>query len=194
MKRIVILAALGLAGVSCQGNSPRDQSGKAAADADQRYLQQLADRDQDMIAIATVAESKASEEHFRTMAHNCIAKQQADARQVEDWHSAWYGTAYTPHTTAEGRQMLDHLSTRSGKDFDREYLTDMIHEYQANVDASHPAAESSSRPELRQFAQQIVKEQSHQVSHLQEHLSEVNGGGAGHEGHPDDHSHPHDEH
>jgi uncharacterized protein (DUF305 family) len=193
MKQLLMFASLVLVAAGCHGNGPDQQVGRTAVDADQRYLQQVADRDQDMIALATVAESKGSSEHIRTMAHNAISKQQTELHQVEDWLKVWYGTSDAPHMTAEGSQQLEHLKTVGGKEFDREYLTGMIHAYQANVDGSRPVSESSSRPQLRDFAQQLIKEQSHQASHLKEHLAEVSGG-PDHDAHGDDHAHDHESH
>src|SRR2546421_10928432 len=109
MKRTFKLAALGLAAAGCHGNSPNRQLRRELDDSDQRYLQHVADRDQDMIALAAVAQSKASDAHIRTMAHNATVKQQAELHQVEGWLKAWYGASYTPRATADGRQMLAHL-------------------------------------------------------------------------------------
>ena len=191
MRMSMIIATIWLAG--CQANTPANHP-MDAAHADRQYLQQMADRNQDMIEMATIAEQKASDEHLRNMAHNSIAKQQADMHAIQQLLASRYGASYTPKPTSDGQQTLDSLKTRNGRDFDRAYLNAMIREYQANVEISRPIADSSSHADEKNFAQQIVKEQSHQVTHLQEHLAEVTGHDTTLPSNPGAHDHAHEDH
>lgn len=192
-RKLIFIAVAGTAALGCQSTSHEPQAANSS-EADRQYMQVIVDRDQDMIAIARSAEQIASSDHFRRMAHNCVAKQSEESHQLLDWLVQWYGVQYAPHQTADGHRMLEHLTSLKGTDFDHDYLTDMIHEYQANVDASRPESSSARHAKLRSFAQQLVKDDSHQASHLQEHLAELAGPNAAHDAHAGGNEHAHDEH
>ncbi|MBD1850364.1 DUF305 domain-containing protein [Leptolyngbya sp. FACHB-711] len=95
----------------------------------------------------------------------CAMPEQNQAQQMD--HSN-----HSPQMQAQGgnahNQMMHEMQVSSEQD----YLTQMIPHHQEAIDSAKIMLERSDRPEMKQFAQEVIRVQSTEVQQMQKWLSE----------------------
>ncbi|MFN8349632.1 MAG: DUF4142 domain-containing protein [Spirosomataceae bacterium] len=66
--------------------------------------------------------------------------------------------------TEKHRKMIDDLSTKKGKDFDKKYMDIMVDDHKEDIDKFEKAADNSNDPDIKAFASKTLPTLRH---HLQ---------------------------
>jgi uncharacterized protein (DUF305 family) len=113
------------------------------------YLAEMISHHQEAIVAATQL-ARSSRPEMQTLGRRIADTQRAEVRQMTDWLASWY-----PQQPPPGyRPMMTDLSTLSGDDLDRAFLTEMIPHHMSAVMMSQRLLVSGGalHPEVAAFA------------------------------------------
>ena len=65
---------------------------------------------------------------------------------------------------------MEEISRLSGVPFDKAYVIKIIQHHQEGIQMATPATHHAVHPEVKEFAQKMIADQTHEIEHLQEHL------------------------
>ena len=150
---------------------------------DQRFIDMMVPHHEAAIAMAEIAQSRASHDELRALADEIIAAQSAEIGQLRAWRESWFGSSQTPPMEAmpmlPGVQMVgqpmsgdrmdmrvDVERLRSAEPFDRAFIDAMVLHHQSAIEAAQSALTRSSREEIRRLAEAIIGAQSSEIDRL----------------------------
>lgn len=121
-------AVLGMAALVMTANA------KAATDDDKKFLATASQSDQNEIALSKLAETKATNPAVRVFAKKMIAEHTKMSATMKPYADSW-GVAPATGPDADHQKELDKLNGLSGKDFDKEYIDDMVSDHSKALSA-----------------------------------------------------------
>ena len=150
---------------------------------DQRFIDMMVPHHEAAIAMAEIAQSRASHDELRALADEIIAAQSAEIGQLRAWRESWFGSSQTPPMEAmpmlPGVQMVgqpmsgdrmdmrvDVERLRSAQPFDPAFIDAMVLHHQSAIQAAQSALTRSSREEIRRLAEAIIGAQSREIDRL----------------------------
>ena len=97
-----------------------------------------------------------------------IAQDQSnEIAQLRGYLKAWYGIDHQPQMTRGDQQQLDRLARLSGHEFDIAVSEMFIRHHEQIIRGSERVEDRLYHPELRQFAQHVITEQSQDIAEFQ---------------------------
>ncbi|CAN5757215.1 hypothetical protein BH10ACI4_BH10ACI4_15300 [soil metagenome] len=98
---------------------------KAATDDDKKFLATAAQSDQNEIALSKLAQSKATNPAVKAFANKMVSEHTKMSASMKPFADSW---ALTPPAgpDEDAQKELDKLNGLSGKDFDKEYIDQMV--------------------------------------------------------------------
>lgn len=96
---------------------------------------------------------------------SCAAPRQTQSQQIDP---ASHPMSMQTQTGHDHGQMMHDMQVSS----ERDYLTKMIPHHQEAIDSAKTVLERSDRPEMKQFAQDIIRVQTAEVEQMQQWLGE----------------------
>ncbi len=109
-------------------------SAKAATDEDKKFLAMASQSDQDELALSKLAETKAANPAVKAFAQKMVAEHTKMSASMKPFADSW-GLAPASGPDADHQKELDKLNGLSGKDFDKEYIDDMVSDHAKALDA-----------------------------------------------------------
>ncbi|SEG04489.1 putative membrane protein [Bryocella elongata] len=132
-----------------------------ATDDDKTFLANVSQAGVNEIKLSQLAEEKASDPKVKEFAHKMVVEHTALGKSLQPYADSW-GVA--PATDLDDSHKDDYkkLSGLSGKDFDKEYIADMV--------SDHNKAESLFKSEIKdtkdmKFRKTVESGYSHVVAH-----------------------------
>jgi putative membrane protein len=107
---------------------------KAATDDDKKFLAMAAQSDQNEIALSQLAEQKASNPAVKAFAEKMVTEHTKMSASMKPFADSWGLTAPTG-PDADHQKELDKLNGLSGKDFDKEYIDQMVSDHSKALSA-----------------------------------------------------------
>ena len=162
-RRLGLLGGFALAGafvsfllLSAQGTitvSQRD------APFDQRFIDMMVPHHEAAIAMAEIAQTRATRDELRVLADKIIGAQTAEVEQLRAWRESWFGSSDTPPMNAMpmlpgvrmgGELMIgdrmdirdDVEQLRVAEPFDQAFIDAMIQHHLSAIDAAQSALKS----------------------------------------------------
>ncbi len=154
------------------GNAMKDNVMGGAAD--QHFIAQMIPHHQGAIDMASVALERSKRPEVLKLANDIIAAQTKEIDDMTTWYESWYGAK--PPQGGMGMHMsgmtgdLASLTAKSGDDFDREFLTQMIPHHEMAIMMAQ-MIKGSERAEMRQLAENIVTSQAAEIQMMRGWLS-----------------------
>ena len=167
------------------GNSQQTQS----VQVDRHFIEMMIPHHQDAIVMADLALSRGRRSEVKELATSVKREQTSEIQQMRTWYKQWYGTAVPAHSMTDMGMMGDHHNQKQGtgsgmgqgmmnmkmdinalktaKDFDKEFVRQMIPHHQMAVMMAQMASECASHPEIRTLAQSIITSQSAEIAQMQ---------------------------
>ena len=149
-------------------NSNRMMSG----DMNRSFIEQMIPHHESAIAMAKLAQQKATHAEVKTLAGNIITSQTAEINTMKQWYKDWYGTDVPAVTTSQvwgGMTMNSQASTNvlnSATDFDEAFLAEMIGHHQMAVMMANMLKISTNRPEMQKLADNIIVAQTKVINDM----------------------------
>jgi len=149
-------------------NSSRVMSGNM----DRSFIEQMIPHHESAIAMAELAQEKATHAEIKTLADNVITSQTAEINSMKQWYKDWYGTDVPTVTAGNmwgGHMMNNQASTdtlNSAADFDQAFLEQMIPHHQMAVMMANMLDVVTNRPEMKKLASDIVAAQTKEINDM----------------------------
>lgn len=138
---------------------------------EQSFLGNMIRHHQGAIELSQLALTKATHPELRKFAENVITKQSREQRQFASWLKNWYKASSVKQPRPIDDQMTSNLRNLSGRDFEIQYMRDMIIHHSEAVSMGQSAEQKAVHPEVKTAAANIVKQQSAEINELRRWLS-----------------------
>ncbi len=143
---------------------------------DRNFIANMIAHHQGAVDMAKLALANAKHQELKDMANDIVTAQEKEIADMLAWQKAW---GYPP-TSAEDMQdhsamgMMDdmagmtaQLEGKTGDDFDKTFLEQMILHHQSAIDMAAPGEKNASRQEVKDLTAAIVKAQSKEIAQMQ---------------------------
>jgi len=121
---------------------------KAEDDSDKKFLATAAQSDQNEIALSQLAEQKATNPAVKAFAEKMVAEHTKMTNSMKPFAESW-GLSAPTGPDEDHRQALDKLNGLSGKDFDKEYISDMVNDHSKALTAFTTEAKDTKDVKFR---------------------------------------------
>jgi uncharacterized protein (DUF305 family) len=160
---------------------------------DAAFIENMIPHHEGAIAMAELALTKAKTKEVQTLAANIIKNQQEEITTIKAWYTTWFERDVPEDQTNSSMiNMSDndmaamhtetgtiHMNSMSGdlealqnaKDFDKEFVTQMIPHHEMAVMMAQMLLRTSSREEMKTLAQNIIDSQSKEIADMQSWLT-----------------------
>jgi len=150
------------------------------------FIEQMIPHHEDAITMSNLALEKAQRSEVKTLAQNIIDSQTAEINQMKDWYEEWFEKklpagdgVMNQHGMMGGNNSMhmgmmgdesDENRLESADYFDRAYVEDMIPHHQMAVMMASMLKNGTTKPEMRQLAEDIIKAQTTEIDQMREWL------------------------
>jgi uncharacterized protein (DUF305 family) len=161
-------------------NAPADFN-----DADVSFAQQMIPHHQQAVAMAALAETRATDPEVKKLAAQIKAAQVPEITEMSGWLSAW-GKPAPAASTGHGMDMggapmpgmmtdadMTKLAAASGAGFDKQFLTMMIAHHQGAIAMANDEVAKGGNPDAILLAKQIITSQRAEISTMKTILTRL---------------------
>ncbi len=142
---------------------------------DSHFIEQMIPHHEDAIAMANVALARAEHPEIKILAGAIIKAQSAEIVDMKGWYKSWFGRDVLSSGSMMGGMaggmmgnQTDLKKIESAKPFDKEFIEQMIPHHQMAVMMAQMLSRSSSRPEMKQLAENIISSQTKEINQMRE--------------------------
>ncbi|HJU47965.1 MAG TPA: DUF305 domain-containing protein [Gaiellaceae bacterium] len=161
------------AGEAGSGHMMESSPGAASAPYDLQFLDTMSAHHQGAVEMAMVAETKSGREELKTLAAKMVTDQQKEIAQLKEWRNQWYAgkpEAVNMEMTGMMNSMMGmdmkKMGAATGNDFDLMFIDMMIPHHQGAVEMAREALTKAEHPEIKRFAQAVIKAQQSEISQM----------------------------
>lgn len=105
-----------------------------ASDQDKQFLTDASQGNYDEIQLAKLAEQKATNPDVKTFAHRMVTDHTRLGKKMQPFATEW-GLSAPTGLSSDAQKAYDDLNGRSGSDFDKKYIDDMVSDHTKVLDA-----------------------------------------------------------
>lgn len=146
----------------------------AAQPYDLQFLDTMIAHHEGAIEMAKLVEAKSQNADLKTFAAKIAADQQQEIAQMKSWREQWFAgkpSAMNMEMTGMTESMrgmnMSALNSATGTVFDLEFIKQMIPHHEGAAVMSREALSKAEHPELKNFANQIIREQEAEIKQMQ---------------------------
>jgi len=140
---------------------------------DLQFIDTMIAHHQGAIDMGRPALEKAQHAELKEMARNIIRDQEREINQMRQWREQWFAGKPQAmnmdlagmHDSMRGMDM-NRLNATSGNAYDIMFIDMMIPHHQGAVTMAREALQRAEHPELKQLAQQIIREQEREIAQM----------------------------
>lgn len=144
------------------------------ADYDRNFIADMMVHHQGAIDMAKLALTNAKHPEVKAMASDIVAAQSSEIDQMKQWQTAW-GYPATSTDSMSGMDSMggmpmatDALKNKTGDEFDKAFLVQMIMHHESAIDMSRPAATNAQRQEVKDLAKAIITAQTAEIAKMKQ--------------------------
>jgi uncharacterized protein (DUF305 family) len=141
--------------------------------SDQDFLTNMIEHHEGAVAMARQAEAKSTRAEVRAFADQIITAQTKEIADMYAWRKEWFGD--DQHVEMRMGAQMPSMAIDLGKadaDFDKRFLEAMIAHHQGAIDMANKVIVPTTRPEIHNFASNIVTIQSEEINKMKSWLKE----------------------
>lgn len=144
---------------------------------DRNFIANMIAHHQGAVDMAKLALTSAKHQELKNMANDIISAQEGEISKMQSWQKAW---GY-PSTSADN--MMDHsamgmmddmagmtaeLEGKTGDDFDRAFIEQMIMHHQSAIDMAAPGEQNAKHQEVKDLSKAIVSAQTKEIQQMKQ--------------------------
>lgn len=144
---------------------------------DRNFIANMIAHHQGAVDMAKQAQSSAKHQELKTMADDIVSAQEKEIADMTSWQKKW---GY-PSTSADN--MMDHgvmgmmdemtgmsaeLEGKTGDDFDKAFIEQMIMHHQSAIDMAAPAEANAEHQEVKDLAKAIIAAQTNEIAQMKQ--------------------------
>ena len=144
---------------------------------DRNFIANMIAHHQGAVDMAELALTNAEHQELKDMANDIIAAQESEINQMESWQEEW------GYPSTSGDNMMDHsamgmmddmdsmmseLEGKTGDEFDKAFIEQMILHHQSAIDMAAPGEENAEHQELKELTKEIVSAQTREIEQMKQ--------------------------
>ena len=166
-------------------DSPMDHSqmksseGAAAAPVELQFLDTMIAHHNGAVEMAILAETRTERAELKELVANIISEQEREMAKMSEWRNQWFeGKPEAVNMEFPGmshgmRGMdLKKLESLKGKEFDIEFLKQMIPHHEGAVQMAKAIPKNDGRRELQELASDIITSQEDEIKQMRAWLAD----------------------
>jgi putative membrane protein len=136
-------------------------SAYAADDSDKKFLAMASQSDVNEIALSQLAQQKATNPAVKAFAGKMVTEHKMMTASMKPFAESW-GLTPPAGPDSDHQKAIDKLNGLNGKDFDKEYIDDMVSDHAKALDAF--TSEAKDTKDLK-FRAAVIKGKTHVAAH-----------------------------
>jgi uncharacterized protein (DUF305 family) len=153
----------------------KQYQGYKGATYDRMFLAGMIAHHTGAIDMANLALANAKHQEIKDLATAIVSAQTSEISSMTSWQTQWgypatSGANMQDHSAMmmedEMAGMTNSLKGKTGDDFDKAFLTEMMAHHQQAIDMSKPAAANASHQEVKTLASNIITAQTGEISKM----------------------------
>lgn len=163
------------------------QTGKntTKGNIDAHFIEQMIPHHADAIAMGHLALQNFEHQEIKDLGQNIINAQTSEIDQMRSWYKGWFNAsvpdvfAATTHGMGSGmmhggmmNNESDIESLRTAEPFDKAFIEEMIPHHQMAVMMAQMLKNSTTRPEMKKLADDIIEAQNKEIEQMRNWYSQ----------------------
>jgi uncharacterized protein (DUF305 family) len=155
------------------------QTSQMMGSIDGHFIEQMIPHHDDAITMGKLALENAEHQEIRDLGQNIIEAQSAEIDQMKSWYQTWFNASVPDIFSGTRRGMgsgmmnggmmnnesdIEFLST--ARPFDKAFIEEMIPHHQMAVMMAQMLKASTTRPEMKQLANNIIETQTNEIEQM----------------------------
>ncbi len=140
-------------------------------DADRDFLRMMSDHHKGLIAIVHPTLDKKENLAVKGDAAKMDKKQDAEIEKMITMLDKQYKDTYTPSVMPDNQRMVDELKGKSGAEYSRTFLKNVIAHHQQAVKMIDEYLPKAKSPQVKSMAQKMKSDQAKEIAEFQKKLS-----------------------
>ncbi len=153
--------------------------GAAEAPIELQFIDTMIAHHEGAVHMARMAETRGGDSQFKALAVRMVEAQEREITEMKRWRAKWF-EGQPPAINMDFPGMRDgmagmdmtKLATLNGKEFDLEFVKQMIEHHEGAIVMSRELKEAKEYPELRKLADTIIKDQQAEIVQMRKWQSE----------------------
>lgn len=146
-------------------------------DHDRYYIANMIAHHQGAVDMAKLAQTNAKHTELKTMANDIISAQTTEINNMLSWQKAWgypvsSGEMMEDHSAMGMMEdmdtMLTELKGKTGDEFDKLFIKQMIAHHESAVAMSRPGEKNAGHQEVKSLTKAIIDAQTSEISQMQQ--------------------------
>ncbi|MBA2378517.1 MAG: DUF305 domain-containing protein [Blastocatellia bacterium] len=151
------------------------ESSPGAADApvELQFIDTMIAHHQGAVDMARMVEARGEDPRFKLFASRIVEAQEREITEMKRWRDKWFeGRSEAVNMDFPGMRDgmsgmdMKRLDGLSGRDFDLEFIRQMIPHHEGAVVMARALMDTKNYPELRKLADTIIKEQTAEIEQM----------------------------
>lgn len=146
-------------------------------DYDRTFVANMIAHHEGAVAMAQLALTNAKHQELKDMANDIISAQNGEISQMKSWQQSW------GYPSSSSDNMMDHsamgmmdemagmendLKGKTGDDFDKAFIEQMIMHHQGALDMAAPGEKNAKHQEVKDLAKAIVNAQTKEIKQMKQ--------------------------
>ena len=165
--------SMSASGDSATTSTNMQMSGMAnmTGDPDRDFLRMMSDHHKGLIAIVHPTLDKKENLAVKGDAAKMDKKQDAEIEKMITMLDQQYKDTYTPSVMPDNQRMVDELKGKSGADYSRTFLKDVIAHHEQAVKMIDEYLPKAKNPQVKSMAEKMKSDQTKEIAEFQRKLS-----------------------
>ena len=160
--------------------NPISRQSVTLSQIDQHFIDQMIPHHQGAIDMANLALKKSSRPEIIELSNNIIKAQDKEIFDMKSWYKDWFNEEVSTLTSNGGMMSQGgmHMGSNndieilsSAKEFDKEFIEEMIPHHQMAIMMAQMLKSGTNRPEMLTLANNIIDSQTQEIIQMQEWYS-----------------------
>lgn len=136
---------------------------------DKTFLSNMIVHHQGAVDMAKLALTNAKHQELKDLANNIITAQQKEITNMTDWQKQWnYPSTSTDSMMGSMDGMNAMLTGKTGDDFDKSFIEQMIMHHQSAIEMATPGATNAYHQDVKDLSKAIVTAQTSEITQMQQ--------------------------
>lgn len=144
---------------------------------DRNFIANMIAHHQGAVDMAKLAQKNAKHQELKDMANDIISAQEGEISQMTAWQKEW------GYPSSSSDNMMDHsamgmmdemagmeneLKGKTGDDFDKAFIEQMIMHHQSAIDMAAPGEQNAKHQEVKDLSKAIVSAQTKEIQQMKQ--------------------------
>lgn len=171
MAALVFALSLG-AGASAPAYAEAPAPDQGTAQFETRFMTRMIDHHAMAIMMGEVRLEEAVHDELRSMCEDIITSQSQEIEMMQAWLADWYGVFHTPQMSPGDEQMIEHLASLEGAEFEIEFMQEMIKHHKMAVGRAMKCVQRAEHEALVDMCETMIETQQAEIAQLGSWLCE----------------------